>query len=96
MDISTLLVGGIPLIIVIFGVVEFAKSMGLAGRWLTVFSLALGLAFGVMYKIATSGLPVLFADWFTVAIFGLALGLVASGFYDFANKRIPAIPPEGK
>ena len=60
---------------------------------LTVFSLVLGLAFGMAYKIAESGLPVSFAGWFAVIVFGLALGLVASGFYDFANKRMPRVGP---
>jgi hypothetical protein len=93
-DITTLLVGGVPLVLVIFGLVEFSKSLGLSGKWLTVFSLVLGLAFGIGYKIAAAGLPTAFGGWFEVIVFGLALGLVASGFYDFANKRIPAIPAE--
>ena len=41
-------------------------------------------------------LPPGFAGWFAVAVYGLALGLVTSGFYDFANNRLPAIPPEPK
>jgi len=93
---ASLVVGSIPLIVVIFGLVEFSKSLGLAGKWLTVFSLLLGLAFGVAYQIATAGTPANFAGWFTVVIFGLALGLVTSGFYDFANNRFPAIPTEPK
>ena len=35
-DFSTLLVKGIPLIVVIFGLVEFCKSLGLKGRRLAV------------------------------------------------------------
>jgi hypothetical protein len=87
-DISTLLVGGIPLTAVIFGLVEFSKKLGLKGRWLTIFSLALGLVFGTAFKIAESGVPATFAAWFAVILFGLALGLTASGLYDFANKRV--------
>ena len=90
-DISTLLIGGIPLLVVIFGLVEFSKSLGLAGRWLTVFSLLLGLAFGVAFRIATTGVPFDFPGWFTVVIFGLALGLTTSGFYKFVDARMPAI-----
>jgi hypothetical protein len=90
-DISTLLVGGVPLVLVIFGLVEFSKSLGLSGKGLTVFSLVLGLAFGIGYKIAMAGLPTVFGDWFTVVVFGLALGLVASGFYDFADSRLPKV-----
>ena len=90
-DFTQLLVGGIPLLLVIFGLVEFAKALGLTGRWLTVTSLLLGLAFGIAYRFAVDGTPVGFASWFVVVFFGLALGLVASGFYDFANKRFPRV-----
>ncbi len=92
LDFSTLLVGGIPLVVVVFGLVEFVKSFGLKGQWLTVTSLFLGLALGVCYQVAKTGLPVDFAGWFAVAIFGLALGLVASGFYKFADSRLPSVP----
>ena len=89
MDISTLLVGGLPLSAVVFGLVEFIKSFGLKGRWLTIASMLLGLAFGISYQIANAGLPAGFADWFAVAVFGIMLGLVASGFYKFADKHTP-------
>jgi hypothetical protein len=92
-DLTQLLVGGIPLLIVIFGLVEFSKSLGLKGNWLTIFSLILGIAFGVAYKFAESGVPSGFAGWFVMIIFGLALGLITSGFYDFADKRMPKIGP---
>ena len=92
-DLAQLFVGGIPLIIVIFGLVEFSKSIGLKGSLLTILSLVLGLAFGVAYKIAEAGLPVGFSAWFVVVVFGLALGLITSGFYDFADKRLPKVGP---
>jgi len=88
-DISTLLVNGLPLSAVVFGLVEFIKSFGLKGRWLTIASMLLGLAFGVSYQIANAGIPVSFAGWFAVAVFGIMLGLVASGLYDFVDTRMP-------
>ena len=88
-DISTLLVGGLPLSAVVFGLVEFIKSFGLRGHWLTIISMLLGLAFGVSYQIANAGLPASFAGWFAVAVFGIMLGLVASGFYKFISARTP-------
>ena len=89
MDISTLLVGGIPLVAVVFGLVEFVKNFGLKGRWLTIVSMLLGLLFGVSYQIANAGVPASFAGWFAVAVFGLVLGLMASGLYDFMDTRMP-------
>jgi hypothetical protein len=87
MDFTQLVVGGVPLVIVIFGLVEFAKKFGLAGNGLTIFSMLLGIGMGIGYKISESGLPVGFTNWFGVVIFGLALGLTACGIYDFANAR---------
>ncbi len=92
-DLTKLLVGGIPLLVVIFGLVEFSKSFGLKGQWLTAFSMLLGLLFGFAFKIATEGLPVGFAGWFTVTVFGLALGLTTSGFYKFLDSRTARIGP---
>jgi len=89
MDISTLLVGGIPLVAVVFGLVEFIKSFGLKGHWLTGVSILLGLAFGIAYQIANAGVPMNFAGWFSTVVFGLMLGLVASGLYDFVDTRMP-------
>lgn len=74
-------VAGIPLILVILALVSFAKSMGLAGKGLTVLSLSLGLVFGVLYQLSVK-VPIDFAGWFAVFIYGLTLGLVTSGFYD--------------
>jgi hypothetical protein len=90
-DFNALLVGGIPLIIVIFGLVEFIKSLGLKGHALTVTSLILGVLFGLAYHIAQTTIPATFGEWFTAVIFGLAMGLVASGFYKFADDRWPRV-----
>jgi hypothetical protein len=87
MDFTALVAGGVPLVVVIFGLVEFAKKFGLRGNWLTVFSMLLGVGLGIGYKISEGGVPVGFNNWFGVCIFSLALGLVASGIYDFANAR---------
>jgi hypothetical protein len=91
LDFSTLLVAGVPLVIVVFGLVEVIKSFGLKGPWLTCLSLLIGLVLGMAYQVAQSGLPADFAAWFAVAIFGLTLGLVASGFYKWSDSRFPSI-----
>ena len=89
MNFDTLLVGTIPLMVIIFGLVEFIKSLGVAGKALTIVSLVLGIAFGLAYQISTAGVPVAFVGWFEASIFGLAVGLVTSGFYKFADSRFP-------
>lgn len=93
MDFTALVVGGVPLVVVIFGLVEFAKKFGLKGNWLTVLSMVLGVGLGIGFKISESGVPVGFSNWFGVCIFSLALGLAASGIYDFAASRTNKVGP---
>lgn len=88
LDFTTLLVGGIPLVLVVFALVEFVKSFGLKGNWLTIASLLIGLILGMAYQIAQA-MPATFSAWFVAVIFGLTLGLIASGFYKFTDARFP-------
>lgn len=75
------IVNGIPLILVVMGLVELSKSFGAAGKVLTAISFGIGLALGVLYQVSL-GVPAGFAGWFGSIIFGLALGLVACKVYD--------------
>ena len=86
-DFTSLLVAGVPLVAVIFGLVEFLKKFGVQGNWLTLASLLIGLVLGFCYKVSEAGMPADFAAWFSTIVFSLALGLVASGLYDFADNR---------
>jgi hypothetical protein len=79
---ENVLVHGIPLVVVVIGLVEWFKSFGLAGNILRGISMVIGMLAGGGYMLATNGLPTDFAGWFGVVIYGLALGLVASGVYD--------------
>ncbi len=81
-DLAKTSVDGIPLIIVVFGIVAWLKSRGVNGNNLAYASLAIGLFMGVGAKIAIIGMPADFAGWFSACIFGLLLGLAASGTYD--------------
>jgi len=92
MNFDTLLVGSVPLMIVVFGLVEMIKSLGIDGRALTIISMLLGLAFGMAYQFAHLGVPAGFPGWFEIIVFGLLIGLVASGFYKFAADRFPKVP----
>jgi hypothetical protein len=88
-DLASFLVAGIPILAVIFGLVEFVKMLGFEGRALTIISMLLGIGLGLAFQISTIGMPTTFTAWFTASIFGLALGLTASGVYDFLDKRFP-------
>ena len=86
---SDALVNGVPLVVVIMGLVEFAKKLGLQGKALIVLSMMLGIAFGVAYQVSISGVAGDFSTWFGYVVYGLALGLTASGIYDLIDARWP-------
>jgi hypothetical protein len=84
---ENLIVSGVPLLVIVFGLVEFAKKLGAQGNTLTVVSAVIGLVLGVAFKL--SEMYPAFALWFQVVVFGLAIGLAACGLYDFMNARLP-------
>lgn len=93
MDFSDAVINGIPLVLLIAGLVAFAKTMGLQGKALTVLSAVLGVVVGGMFQVSQSGLPADFAGWFGLVIYGLGLGVVTSGMYDLVRRDIAGEPP---
>ena len=89
--ISTIVVSGFPLIVVVLGLVEFSKELGLQGKPLLGVSMVLGLLFGMGYQLTVIGQPTTAAEWFSAIVVGLVFGLVASGIYDL-GKRITKTP----
>ena len=85
MDFSSVVVNGIPLLVVIAGLVQFADHFGIKGKAQLVLSLSLGIIFGIAFQLQ-SGLPGDFAGWFGVVVFGLGLGCTTSGLYDLGKK----------
>jgi len=81
------IVAGLPLVLVVIGLVEWFKQLGVQGNTLRYVSMAIGLVIGIAYQISL-GLPADFAGWFAACIYGLGLGLVASGIYDAATDVI--------
>ena len=78
------IVAGLPLVLVVIGLVEWFKQLGVQGNNLRYVSMAIGLVFGIGYQVSL-GMPTDYAGWFGAAVYGLALGLVASGIYDAAS-----------
>ena len=87
MDFSNAYVNGMPLVLVVIGLVEWGKQLGLSGIWLKVLSMVIGILLGMLYQISLE-IPADFAGWFGAAVYGLALGLVASGIYDAAKSAL--------
>ena len=75
------IVAGLPLVLVVLGLVEWVKRLGLVGKAVVIVSMAIGLALGLAYQVSIA-VPIDFAGWFGAAVYGIGLGLVASGIYD--------------
>ena len=84
MDFSDVAVNGVPILLLIIGLVEFIRQMGLSGKPLRAVSAGLGLLFGLLYQVSL-GVPADFAGWFGAVVFGLGLGVAASGVVDVAR-----------
>lgn len=80
-------VNGIPLILIVFGLVEVCKRFGVKGDWLTAISVVLGVLLYTAYSLTQTGSPADAGGWMAVIITGLAYGLTASGVYDFVDAR---------
>ena len=80
------IVSGLPLLLVVLGLVEWVKRLGLSGKPVTLVSMGIGLVIGIAYQVSIA-LPIDFAGWFGAAVYGIGLGIVASGIYD-AGKSI--------
>jgi hypothetical protein len=88
-DPTNIVVSGVPLMLLVFGLVEFFKALfSLDGRWVTALSAALGAVLYALYQVQAY-LPPEYGQVYTIVITSLAVGLAASGYYKFASARWP-------
>src|SRR4030042_2865042 len=87
MDLSNFSLNPLPLALLISGLVEFIKKFGVTGNKLMLISMAVGIVFAIVYKLAT--LFPAYQVWIELAFFGLTAGLGASGIYTFVNACFP-------
>ena len=87
MDITDFLLTPTTLLVLIFGLVEFTKQLGLTGNRLRLVSMATGILLAIVFRL--SSLYPATAEWIETAFFGLACGLAASGIYGFLDNRMP-------
>jgi hypothetical protein len=84
---ANILVGGVSLMALVFGLTEFIKDLiGWTGKKVTALAAGLGLVlYGIAEALAYVPEPY---NAIVVAVFGsLAFGLAASGFYKFSVKN---------
>ncbi len=87
MDFQNAVVSGVPLVLVVIGLVEWSKRIGASGRALQILSMLIGVVLGVLYQFSQQTLEG-FSAWFSAVVYGLGLGLVASGLYDAARNAV--------
>lgn len=75
------------LLAMIAGLTEFAKKFGLSGNGTIIFSMATGVAFGVLYQVMEM-YPGVFSTWARVGVYGITFGLAASGLYDVSKRMM--------
>ena len=90
-DAAEIVAFGIPLLILVFGLVEFFKTLfNLEGKKVTV--LAAGMGILVFVPVQLIGLlPEPYELILSIVYGSLAFGLSASGYYKFAAKRLPQL-----
>ena len=83
LDLQGALVAGIPLLLVVIGLVQYVKEkLGWSGQGVEIFAILLGLLMGFGYHVyAAEAIIWSFNFVFEGVIFGLAVGLVATGVY---------------
>lgn len=84
-------VHGVPLIAIVFALVEEVKAWGVQGKILRGVALLVGFGLALLYQVAMQGVPVGLSGWFLVVIVGLFYGLTASGAYNFLDSRFPKV-----
>ena len=100
-DFGQLAIGGVLIIPLVLGLVEFSKRLGVSGNGCTIEAFVLAAAFGmVAHAIGTGMMPVAAVPWVTMVVVGLGCGiagLAATGIYDLGRRAVgswAAYPPE--
>jgi hypothetical protein len=88
-DPNGFVVGGVSLLVVVFGLVEFVKAaFNLDGQRVTVLAALMGAILMVAYQLQTL-LPAPYSQVYEMFVVSVAFGLSASGYYKFVSARIP-------
>jgi hypothetical protein len=88
MDFSNFVLNPVTLLAIVFGVVEFIKSLGVTGNPLRWISLGVGVILALVFQ-STTLFPAV-SPYIETVFFGLAVGLAACGIFSFINNRIPS------
>ena len=87
MDWSSFEIGGVSLLLLVPGIVQFCKAVtGIKDRAAEALTVGLGVGFiALAQAIALNLVPDAAMPWITVAVVGLAGGLAIAGYYKLAK-----------
>lgn len=85
MDLSPILLYGIPVLALIIGLVRVIRELGLPSKFAPAVALALGIIGGVAVAYQNAMEPI------SGVVMGIALGLMACGIYD--QGKVSGEPP---
>jgi len=89
-DPEAYVVGGVQLIALVFGLVEFLKGLlGWSGKRVTMLAAVLGAVILTAYQLIGI-VPQPYGQAVEILFTSAAFGLAASGYYKFISKRAPA------
>ena len=90
-DLTQLLVAGIPLMLVVMGIVQFVKEkLGFEGKAAEIFAISLGVVFGFAFHVYNENAFILsFRFIFEGLMYGLIIGLTATGIYKVNRLKNP-------
>lgn len=82
-------VGGVALIAVVFGLVEFIKNLvPIEGKAVTALSMGMGILVMIVYQLIGI-VPEPYGQVVEIVIMSVTFGLTASGYYKFATRNEP-------
>lgn len=87
MDFGSFEIGGVGVIVLVLGLTEAAKRLGVTGKGSQVLALCLGAFFvGLSAAIGCDLIPVVALPWIEVGVMGLGGALAATGIYDLGKR----------
>ena len=79
---------GVSLVLLVLGIVEAAKRLGVKGNGSFVLALVLGFVFGMLFYVFDAGLiPEPFNVLIRAVVVGLSFSLAGTGLYDFGTRN---------
>lgn len=88
MTLETVVMGPVGIILLVIGMVEAAKRLGVEGKWSFVLALSLGFVFAAYLEALAAGIiPPEVVVAVRILVVGIGGGLAATGLYDLHTRN---------